>query len=381
MGLRDTLQAIRQYPAARARLEEAQGELRQARTALEKSKLECQRLSGDYSEARHRLRFTGKKAEALQSALDAFCPKLASLEEMTRFYDTLSPSLDPQGFTLFRTAEKMTGIDLYGYFAYEDSRGLFEEMDGRRLLRWLTAARFGAVDWEIVTGTCYEEATLREVDTSTPEYQAFEAELYRKVLERMGFGDLLVPEEVVKSHEIEVIPVEEKTTELKLYSPLLAELFEADPDEEPGCGSQILTGENLTGFQAVIRQGIEDERMPGEAERGLMTYFDGSESVDEKVVSVNIDVEEVGGELFGVAVCKVKGSLSPGELEELKEFCTGQYSDGWGEGYEQRPRRTDYGSLYVSFWDCNGFFLRTRDELEAAKVPARPRHQRGDGAR
>lgn len=381
MGLRDTLQAIRQYPAARARLEEAQGELRQARTALEKSKLECQRLSGDYSEARHRLRFTEKKAEALQSALDAFCPKLASLEEMTRFYGTLSPSLDPQGFTLFRTAEKMTGIDLYGYFAYEDSRGLFEEMDGRRLLRWLTAARFGAVDWEIVTGTCYEEATLREVDTSTPEYQAFEAELYRKVLERMGFGDLLVPEEVVKSHEVEVISAEEKTTELKLYSPLLAELFEADPDEEPGCGSQILTGENLTGFQAVIRQGIEDERMPGEAERGLMTYFDGSESVDEKVASINIDVEEVDGELFGVAVCKVKGRLSPGELEELKEFCTGQYSDGWGEGYEQRPRRTDYGSLYVSFWDCNGFFLRTRDELEAAKVPARPRHQRGDGAR
>lgn len=381
MGLRDTLQAIRGYPTVRARLEAAEQDLRQARTALEKSKLECQRLSGDYSEARHRLRFSEKKAEALQSALDAFCPKLASLEEMTRFYDTLSPSLAPQGFTLYHTAEKMTGIDLYGYFAYEDSSGLFEEMDGRRLLRWLTAARFGAVDWEIVTGTIYEEATLREVDTSTPEYQAFEAELYRKVLERMGFGDLLVPEEVVKSHEVEVISVEEKTTELKLYSPLLAELFEADPDEEPGCGSQILTGENLAGFQAVIRQGIEDERMPGEAERGLMTYFDGSESVDEKVASINIDVEEVDGELFGVAVCKVKGRLSPGELEELKEFCTGQYSDGWGEGYEQRPRRTDYGSLYVSFWDCNGFFLRTRDELEAAKAPARPRPQRGDGAR
>lgn len=381
MGLRDTLQAIRGYPAARARLEEAQGELHQAQTALEKSKLECQRLSGDCSEVRRRLRFSEKKAEALQAALDAYCPKLSSLEEMLRFYETVSPSLDPQGFTLFRTAKKMTGVDLYSYFANEDSRGLFEQMDGRRLLRWLTAARFDAVDWEIVTGTIYEEANLRDVDTSTPEYQAFEAKLYRKVLGRMGFGDLLAPEEPVKSHEIEVIPVEEKTTELKLYSPLLAELFEADPDEEPGCGSQILTGENLTGFQAVIRQGIEDEQLPGEAERGLMTYFDGSEAVDEKVVSVNIDVEEVGGELFGVAVCKVKGSLSPGELEELKEFCTGQYSDGWGEGYEQRPRRTDYGSLYVSFWDCNGFFLRTRDELEAAKAPARPRHQRGDGAR
>lgn len=370
MSLLGRLREFREYPDVRARLETAQRELSQAQKALEKSELECQRLSGDCGEARRRANFSEKKFSALQAALDAFCPKLESLAEMMKFYETISPSLDPQGFTLFRTAKKMTGIDLYSYFAYEDSRGLFEQMDGRQLLCWLTSARFSAVDWEIVTGTIYEEAVLREVDTSAPEYLAFEAKLYQKVLERMGFGTLLAPEETAKSREVEVIPVEEKITELKLYSPLSAELYEEEYSD-----SQSLTGFALTGFQHAIRQGIEDERLPDEEERGLMTYFDGSEAVDEKVASIIMDVEEVDGELLGVAVCKVRGSLDPCELEELKEFCVGQYSDGWGEGFEQRPRRTDYGSLYVSFWDCNGFFLRTRDELEAARVPTRPRPQ------
>ncbi len=232
MGLREMLRSVREYPAARARLEAAERELSQARTALEKSELECQRLSGSYSEARCRLRFAEKNAEALQAALAEFCPKLDSLESMLRFYEKISPSLDSQGFTLYRTAKKITKIDLHSYFAYEDSRGLFEQMDGRQLLRWLTAARFGAVDWDVVTGTCYEEAILREVDTSTPEYVAFEEKLYRKVLERMGFGDLLAPEETVKFQEKGVVQTEKKLTELRLYSPLYGELFEEEYSKE-----------------------------------------------------------------------------------------------------------------------------------------------------
>lgn len=209
MGLKDMIRAIREYPAAHADLEAVQLELRQAQTALEKSKLECQRLSGDCSEARRRADFSEKKYAALQAALDVFCPKLESLAEMMKFYETISPSLDPQGFTLYHTAEKMTGIDLYSYFAYEDSHGMFEEMTGSQLLRWLTTVRFQAVEWEIVSGTCYERAVLHKVDTSTPEYRAFECELYRKVLDRMGFGGLLAPEEPAKSQEKGVTPKKE----------------------------------------------------------------------------------------------------------------------------------------------------------------------------
>ena len=191
MGLRDILRAIREYPAARAGLETARSELRQAQQALEQSQQSCESLWLASNEQQEYMNFLSHKAEALRDALGEFCPRLSTPEDMKRFYDTISPSMDAQGFTLYRTAQKMTGIDVPSCFPYEDNRGLFEVMDGHQLMGWLTAVHFQAVDWEIIPGTCYEAAALREVGTSTPEYQAFEKQLYEKVLERMGFQDIL----------------------------------------------------------------------------------------------------------------------------------------------------------------------------------------------
>ena len=70
---------------------------------------------------------------------------------------------------------------------------MFEVMEGHQLLDWLIAVHFQAVEWEIIPNSTYESATLLEVDTSTPEYQAFEKQLYEKVLERMGFQDIVAP--------------------------------------------------------------------------------------------------------------------------------------------------------------------------------------------
>lgn len=376
MSLLGRLREFREYPDVRARLETAQRELSQAQKALEKSELECQRLSGDCGEARRRADFFEKKSSALQAALDVFCPKLESLAEMMKFYEIISPGLDPQSFTLYRTAGKMTGIDLYSYFDYEDSHGMFEEMTGSQLLRWLTAARFGAVEWEIVTGTIYEQALLREVDTSTPEYQAFECELYRKVLDRMGFGNLLVPEEPAKSQEKGVTQTENKITELKLYSPLFGELAEPEHDRR-----EALDGSGLAAFRDVILQGIEDERMPEEEERGLMAYFDGTDAVNEKVFSLFPTVENMDGVLCGVAVCRISGMLTPGELAELKEYCAAQYNDSWGEGFAQRPRHTEYGDLYVSFYTDSGASILTKEELERASAVVSRQMKRGGDAR
>jgi hypothetical protein len=191
VGLRDMLRAIREYPAARAELETARFELRQTQQALEQSQQDCGSLSIKMSEQDDYIDFLVCKSNAFRDALVEFCPKLSTPEELKRFYDTISPSMDASGFTMYRMAQELTGIDVPSCFPYEDNRGLFEVMDGHQLMGWLTAVHFQAVDWEIIPNSTYEYATLREVDTTTPEYQAFEQQLYEKVLERMGFQDVL----------------------------------------------------------------------------------------------------------------------------------------------------------------------------------------------
>lgn len=100
--------------------------------------------------------------------------KMLSPEEQ---YAQLAPTLDADGFSLYAAAEEVTGLKVYEEFPYEDNRGMFELADGHTLLRYLEAAYFGTVTWEIVPGTPYERAILGEVDKTTPEYRAF----YQKI--------------------------------------------------------------------------------------------------------------------------------------------------------------------------------------------------------
>ena len=158
----------------------------------------------------------------------------------------------------------------------------------------------------------------------------------------------------------------EDTLTLKLYSPLTAELeTKQDYDayyDEPDL--EQLYGGDLIYYQDAILEGIAREQLPDEAGRGLMAYFSGPESVNQKVVSLKPTVEIVHGKLYGVAECEVKEFLTKEEMSTLKSYCSGQYSDGWGEGFEQRPRATADGDLYVHFWQSEGFFLKTKQELE-----------------
>ena len=87
----------------------------------------------------------------------------------------------------------MTRFHISTEFATEDNLGEFEGMDGYGMLRYLTADRFGSVEYEIVA-PCYEEAVSLHTDYTSPEYLAFEKKLYEKTLRKLGFGKLL-PEE------------------------------------------------------------------------------------------------------------------------------------------------------------------------------------------
>ena len=100
--------------------------------------------------------------------------KMLSPEEQ---YAQLAPTLDADGFSLYAAAEEVTGLKVYEEFPYEDNHGMFEMADGHTLLRYLEAAYFGTVTWEIVPGTPCERAILGEVDKTTPKYRTF----YQKI--------------------------------------------------------------------------------------------------------------------------------------------------------------------------------------------------------
>ena len=134
-----------------------------------------------------------QKNKALEAALVKLVPQLNSREHCRRFYKTVAPYLDPGGFVLYKSAAELTRFHISTEFATENNMGKFEEMDGYGMLRYLTADRFGSVEYAVVA-PCYEEAVSLHTDYTSPEYLTFEKKLYEKTLRELGFGKLL-PEE------------------------------------------------------------------------------------------------------------------------------------------------------------------------------------------
>ena len=147
-----------------------------------------------------------------------------------------------------------------------------------------------------------------------------------------------------------------------LYSPLTANLMVEDVDE----GN--LYPSDLTQYAEAIAEAIAREECVGEETRGLMHYFDESREVAAKVMSAHPKVAEINGELYGVLECKISEPLTEEEIKVLKEYWTGQMSDGWGEGFEQRPIEVDGGELYVHLWQPDDWSIQTEQERFAPKV-------------
>jgi hypothetical protein len=155
---------------------------------------------------------------------------------------------------------------------------------------------------------------------------------------------------------------------LKLYMPLTVMSYERNRWGDLEDEGVELDHYDVLAHKDSILAAIVRERTPDEAERGLMTYYREDDGVNDKVQSYVFTVEQVQGQLMGVAECRVKGELTDQELEKLKDNISGQASDGFGEGFEQRGIKTSDGEINVSLWSSDkSWSIMTQDEMEQSR--------------
>ena len=185
---------------------------------------------------------------------------------------------------------------------------------------------------------------------------------------------------------------------LKLYMPMSAEIvdmdcsgFARDYDDEDleaegGYPELPLDSHDLVPYRDVIAGALEREKMPEEAERGIMNWYGENNSVNRNVASAEFKAEVREGQLWCVTECKVKRPLTPDELDILKDYITGQGSDGWGEVFEQREIKVEDGEMYVHMWQSGkNWSILTEQERFGTEpdrnVPPTAGHKEPDNSR
>ena len=145
--------------------------------------------------------------------------------------------------------------------------------------------------------------------------------------------------------------------QMKFYSPLTADFFPNEPDYEDEFYDEYegypQDGHELLEYETAIRDAVENDTRDFGGD--LMQYYHEDDSVRGKVVTAIPSVEVHDNKLCGCLTVELKEPLLDDEQTVLCNYISGQYSDGWGEGFEQRDIRVDDGTLAVHFWQEDGF--------------------------
>ena len=145
--------------------------------------------------------------------------------------------------------------------------------------------------------------------------------------------------------------------QMKFYSPLTADFFPNEPDYEDEFYDEYegypQDGHELLEYETAIHDAVENDTRDFGGD--LMQYYHEDDSVRGKVVTAIPSVEVHGNKLCGCLTVELKEPLLDDEQTVLCNYISGQYSDGWGEGFEQRDIRVDDGTLAVHFWQEDGF--------------------------
>ena len=139
----------------------------------------------------------------------------------------------------------------------------------------------------------------------------------------------------------------------------------------------LFSGVDMAYYEESIREAVEQR--DSDDGGNLMPYFDEDRnpSVKKKVLSAVPTVEIRDGELMGCTTVKLKESLTEAEMQDLQDYLKGQFSDGWGEGFEQQEIQTDDGVLYVHFaeepFDFTVEQVQGTETSKEQPIPKRPK--------
>ncbi len=97
----------------------------------------------------------------------------------------------------------------------------------------------------------------------------------------------------------------------------------------------------------------------------IASFYSDEDGVREKLVSADWSTEVVDGTLYGMVTVRLREELTEEETIVLKDWISGQNSDGAFECLEDYPIETEDGSLAISLWyGGNDYFVCGRDELD-----------------
>ena len=145
---------------------------------------------------------------------------------------------------------------------------------------------------------------------------------------------------------------EDAVHEIKLYVPMT--VIEADEEE-----NEVKV--NGLEHYDVIKDAIEKTNAR-EDERCLANHLE-NEKLKSKVYSIKPELTIENQKLMAVAVIRLTKPLEYYEVEELKDYCSAQFSDGWGESSHFDGIRTDGTHLFVHFMDEAEDKVMTEEEL------------------
>ena len=164
--------------------------------------------------------------------------------------------------------------------------------------------------------------------------------------------------------------------QMKFYSPLTADFFPNDTEDLGDDYSEYeggpLDGHDLLQYADAVDEAVKKDIADFNGD--LMQYYHEDDSVRRKVVSAVPSVEIRGQKLCGCLTVELREPLNEGEQAALCDYVSGQYSDGWGEGFEQREIEVEDGKLYVHFWQEDGFkmtpsFEKTQEQVQMTQRP------------